>query len=409
MTSQVLLLAGGLGTRLGDTVKARPKPMLPVAGRPFMQYVIEDFRRFGFERFLVLGGYLGSAIRNHFAEHPVHGVALEVLVESEPLGTAGALRLALPRLEETFLLANADSLFGCNVLDLARPPSDPRWLGKLALRVVEEAARFGAVALDGERITGFRERGTHGRGLINGGIYLLRRALAEIVPAGPCSLERDIFPAAAADGRLFGQVLEGPFIDIGVPDALASAEQEVPAMIVRPAVFLDRDGVLNRDTGYVHRPEDFVWTEGAQAAVKRLNDAGYLVIVVTNQAGVARGYYAEESVHALHRFINAALRAAGAHVDAFYYCPHHPDGTVARYARACDSRKPGAGMIARALREWPIDRARSLLIGDKDIDMEAARRAGVPGYQFPGGDLEAFVARLLSEPGSEPARAGGPE
>ncbi|MCZ7660879.1 MAG: HAD family hydrolase [Xanthobacteraceae bacterium] len=180
-------------------------------------------------------------------------------------------------------------------------------------------------------------------------------------------------------------------------------------MIVRPAVFLDRDGVLNRDTGYVHRPEDFVWTEGAQAAVKRLNDAGYLVIVVTNQAGVARGYYAEESVHALHRFINAALRAAGAHVDAFYYCPHHPDGTVARYARACDSRKPGAGMIARALREWPIDRARSLLIGDKDIDMEAARRAGVPGYQFPGGDLEAFVARLLSEPGSEPARAGGPE
>ncbi|PWB64654.1 MAG: D,D-heptose 1,7-bisphosphate phosphatase [Bradyrhizobiaceae bacterium] len=177
---------------------------------------------------------------------------------------------------------------------------------------------------------------------------------------------------------------------------------------LRPAAFLDRDGVLNVDAGYVHRPEDFVWIPGAVAAVRRLNDAGYLVIVVTNQSGVARGLFDEDAVRALHAWIDAQLRAAGAHVDAFYYCPHHPDGTVARYARACDSRKPGAGMIARALREWPIDRARSLLIGDKDIDMEAARRAGVPGYRFPGGDLEAFVARLLSEPGSEPARAGGP-
>ncbi len=171
--------------------------------------------------------------------------------------------------------------------------------------------------------------------------------------------------------------------------------------MTRPAVFLDRDGVLNHDTGYVHRPEDFVWVEGAQAAVKRLNDAGYLVIVVTNQSGVARGYFDEAAVQRLHGWINEQLRPLGAHVDAFYYCPHHPEGVVARYARACDSRKPGAGMILRALREWPIDPGRSLMIGDKDIDLEAARRAGLPGHRFPGGNLDAFVAGVLGR--EEPA------
>jgi D-glycero-D-manno-heptose 1,7-bisphosphate phosphatase len=395
---QVVLLAGGLGTRLGESVKAVPKPLIAVAGKPFMQYVIEDFRRFGFTRFLVLGGYLGAQMHDHFVRHPIDGVTIEVLVETEPLGTGGALRHALPHLDETFLLANADSLFAFNVLDLARPPADPAWLGRLALRWIDQADRFGVVETAGSRVTGFRERGDAGRGLINGGVYLLRRALVERIGPGPGSLERDIFPDVAAEGRLHGQVFEGPFIDIGVPASLAEAERLVPDMTTRPAAFLDRDGVLNLDSGYVHRPEDFIWVDGATAAVKRLNDAGYLVIVVTNQAGVARGYYEEEAVHRLHAFINRELRAEGAHVDAFYYCPHHPEGTVARYATTCESRKPGAGMMLRAMRDWPVDKASSLMIGDKELDLKAAHRAGLPGHLFQGGNLDSFVARLLPEP-----------
>ena len=408
MPDQVVLLAGGLGTRLGESVKTVPKPLITVANKPFMQYVIEDFRRFGFERFLVLGGYLGAQMRDHFARHPIDGVTIEVLVETEPLGTGGALRHALPDLDESFLLANADSLFAFNTLELARPPDDPTWLGRLALRWIDQADRFGVVDVAGARVTGFRERGQAGRGLINGGVYLLRRALVERIGPGPRSLERDVFPEVAAEGRLYGQVFEGPFIDIGVPASLAAAERLVPGMTTRPAAFLDRDGVLNLDSGYVHRPEEFIWVEGAKAAVKRLNDAGYLVIVVTNQAGVARGYYEEDAVHRLHSFINRELRAQGAHVDAFYYCPHHPEGAVARYAMTCESRKPGAGMMLRAMREWPVDRTASLMIGDKDLDLEAARRAGLPGHLFPGGNLDAFVARLLSERAGPSGVVSGP-
>jgi len=168
---------------------------------------------------------------------------------------------------------------------------------------------------------------------------------------------------------------------------------------LKPAAFLDRDGVLNRDQGYVWRREDFHWLPGAQCAVKRLNEAGYLVFVVSNQAGVAHGLYRPEDVEALHRWVNGELGRGGAHIDAFYYCPHHPSEGQGAYRVACDCRKPAPGMLLRAMREWPIDRGLSFMIGDKDIDMAAASAAGVRGLRFNGGDLDALVQSAL---GSRP-------
>ena len=164
---------------------------------------------------------------------------------------------------------------------------------------------------------------------------------------------------------------------------------------LKPAAFLDRDGVLNRDLGYVWRREDFHWLPGAERAVKRLNDAGYLVFVVSNQAGVARGLYRPEDVEVLHRWVNGELGKSGAHIDAFYYCPHHPSEGQGAYRVACDCRKPAPGMLLRAMREWPVDRAASFMIGDKAIDLEAAAAAGVRGLRFAGGDLDALVKSAL--------------
>lgn len=164
----------------------------------------------------------------------------------------------------------------------------------------------------------------------------------------------------------------------------------------RPALFLDRDGVLNEDPGYVHRWEDFRWISGAREAVAAFNRAGWWVFVVTNQSGVGRGYYAEDDVVALHAKMSEELEAAGARIDAFYYCPHHPEAAVEAYRHPDPpDRKPNPGMILRALREHPVDVARSLMVGDKQADMEAARRAGVRGRLFEGGDLMEFLAKEL--------------
>jgi D-glycero-D-manno-heptose 1,7-bisphosphate phosphatase len=167
-------------------------------------------------------------------------------------------------------------------------------------------------------------------------------------------------------------------------------------LLTRPAVFLDRDGVLNVDRGYVHRPDQIEWIPGSREAIKRFNDAGYLVFVVSNQSGVARGYFSEEDVRALHRWMASELQAVGAHVDAFEYCPHHPEGTVARYRRVSGHRKPAPGMVLDCLARWPVNKDESFLIGDKDTDVEAAEAAGIRGYRFPGGNLLDFVDALPS-------------
>lgn len=162
---------------------------------------------------------------------------------------------------------------------------------------------------------------------------------------------------------------------------------------LRPALFLDRDGVLNEDRGYVARWEDFAWIEGAREAVAAFNAAGWLVIVVTNQSGVGRGYYTEEAMHALHTRMADELAQAGGRIDAFYFAPHHPDSASETYRHPDPpDRKPNPGMILRALSDWPIDKARSVLVGDKLSDMEAARRAGIRGLRFKGGDLAKFLA-----------------
>jgi D-glycero-D-manno-heptose 1,7-bisphosphate phosphatase len=160
----------------------------------------------------------------------------------------------------------------------------------------------------------------------------------------------------------------------------------------KPAVFFDRDGVLNVDHGYTYRKQDFEWMAGAIQAIRFFNENNYQVFVITNQSGIARGYYTEEDVMLLHGFMNKELHKKGAHIDAFYYCPHHLDGIVPEYQKACTCRKPAPGMIQRACQAWPVDIEKSFVIGDRFSDIEAAKGAGMRGFLFDGGDnLYEFV------------------
>lgn len=173
------------------------------------------------------------------------------------------------------------------------------------------------------------------------------------------------------------------------------ASFSVPHSALKPAVFLDRDGVLNLDTGYPCHPEELVMIEGAEEALAFLKECGYLLIVVSNQSGVARGLFTEEQVQIFNAALQTKLAARGGAVDEFYYCPCHPEAVIERYRCDHPDRKPGPGMILKAMAAHSIDPARSFLIGDKETDLEAARAAHIKGYLFTSGNLDVFVRSLM--------------
>jgi D-glycero-D-manno-heptose 1,7-bisphosphate phosphatase len=399
---QCAILVGGLGTRLGALTADTPKPMLPVGGRPFLAWLMQEVSRFGIEEVLLLTGHLSERVRDG-----VQAIAatlpkkLRIGFSQEPIraGTGGALFHARDQLAERFLLCNGDSLFDCNLATLlADAAADPpEVVGRMVLRALPDTSRYGVVETDGDRVTAFHARpepGRSGPGRINAGIYVFdRRILDEVTEA--CSLEQDVMPRLAARGALRASIGEGYFIDIGIPEDLARAQEELPRALGRRALFLDRDGVINHDHRWVGTRERFEWMPGAREAVRLATARGWHVFVVTNQSGVARGLYDEAALRALHAWMIGEFRAAGGTIDDLRYCPFHPEGVVPAYRRASDWRKPEPGMILDLMRAWRLDPARCLLVGDQPTDMQAAAAAGIAGYRFTGGDLAAFVGPLL--------------
>ncbi len=392
---QAVILAGGFGTRLGQRAAGLPKAMVPCGGRPFLSWILRELARFGIEEVVLLTGHRGEVIEAalpRLAATLPKSMVLRCVQEATPAGTAGALRQARAHLQPRFLLCNGDSWLDCNLMPLLNGgPASCRML----LHPVADGARFGTVELDGDRVTAFREKDGAGPALINAGLYVMAREIVDGMPTVG-SLEHDVLPGLAASGGLRGTRAEGWFIDIGVPAALDRAQAEVPRRLLRRALFLDRDGVINHDHGWVGTEDRFVFVDGAIETIRAATDRGWHVFVVTNQSGIGRGLYSEAQFAALTAWMIQHVRAHDGTVDDFRYCPFHPDAALPAYRRESDWRKPAPGMILDLMARWEIDPARCLLIGDRMTDVEAGQAAGVPTYLFPGGNLHAFVAPLLA-------------
>lgn len=403
ITRQAVVLVGGKGTRLGELASNCPKPLMPLDEKTvFLDEVLFDIVRHGFDDVVLAAGHLGEQVAARYDQTTFRGAKLRVVIEPAPAGTGGALRGVAHLLGPTFLLANGDTAFDFNLRRLDPIlAANPEVLGILGLRRVADGERYGSVVLEGERVVAFREKAStcgEERVVISGGVGLFRRELVDLIGQLPCSIETEIYPRLASDHRLLGREFDGYFLDIGLPATLGRARQDLASRRQRPAVFFDRDGVINQDAGYTWRVEDLQFIPGAIETIRAVNDMGALAIVVSNQAGIGRGFYSYEDVDRFHAGIQRALAGEGGHIDAFYVCAHHPDASLQDFRHPDHpDRKPNPGMILRALREWPIDAAASLLIGDKDSDIVAAERAHIKAIRFNGGNLYEEVGQSVRD------------
>ena len=399
---QCAVLVGGLGARLGSLTAATPKPLLPCGDRPFLAWLLRELVRFGVTDILLLTGHLSDQMA---AAADAMQAALprpaRITISEEPTraGTGGAVFHARGRLADRFLLCNGDSLLDCNLANLLSPAAtdDDSVTGRMLLRALPDAARYGVVDLQGDRVTAFRERRPrrHAPAPSTRASICSRTECIETLSPN-CSLEADLLPRLAAADSLRGTVADGYFRDIGVPDDFARAQTEIPALLHRRALFLDRDGVLNVDHGHVGTRDRFEWMPGALDAIRLATQAGWHVFVVTNQSGVARGYYDEAAVRDLLDWMADEARRAGGTIDDTRYCPYHEEATVDAYRRAHPWRKPEPGMLLDLIRAWELDPARCVMIGDQPTDIAAAATAGVPAHLFPGGNLLDFVRPILA-------------
>jgi D-glycero-D-manno-heptose 1,7-bisphosphate phosphatase len=381
---------------LGERTRLVPKPLLHVAGRPFLDYILDEVSRYpAIQEILLLAGHQAGQVVDRYEGKRWRNATISVVPEPAQLGTGGALKHAAARLDRQFLLLNGDSFFDFNMMDLAARSAGASGMVRVALKRDHAGDRYGRVLLEQDFIRTFLPAGAQANGPINSGVYCIDRDVLGMIDELPCSLEQSVFPRLAASGELRASLYDGFFIDIGVPADFERAQVELPQRVRRSAVFFDRDGVLNVDKAYVYRIDDFEWIAGAREAVKLCNDLGYLTFVVTNQSGVARGYYSVDEIHQLHDWMDRDLAEIGAHVDEFQYCPYHEEGVVEAWRKASDRRKPEPGMILDCLDSWPARKEGSLLIGDKPHDLQAAAAAGIQGHLFEGGDLLAFIRPLL--------------
>ena len=398
---QCVILVGGMGTRLGALTSATPKPLLIRGGRPFLAWLIREMSRFGVSEILLLTGHLSKEFEKAMPliqSSLPRRLKISISREESQAGTGGAVFRAAKLLKDRFLLCNGDSLFDTNLANLlaASAADNEETIGRLALRRLAAPSRSGVVALEGDCITSFQERPrTKTPSIINAGVYVFDKRIIDWL-SPTCSLESNVLPRLASAGRLKGSVGEGYFRDIGVPSDFSLANSEVYSLLNRNALFLDRDGVVNADHGYVGTKDRFVWVPGALDMFRHATEIGWHVFIVTNQSGVARGFYSEPEMVALLHWMGDNVRRHGGTIDDVRYAHFHPYSKAPPLNANSDWRKPASGMIVDLIRAWKLDPNRCIMIGDQITDLKAAAAAGVSAHRFRGGNLLAFGSPLLS-------------
>ena len=399
---KVVIMAGGRGTRITSVASDIPKPMIKIGDKPVLEHELECLRSQGFTDIIITVSYLGHIIMDYFGDGSKvspstgkpFGVHIEYYFEKEPLGNAGALFKIKEKLTEDFLLLNADALFDVDFNRFVDYHRQHGALVTLFAHANDHPYDSGLLVVDKDNyvqqwLTKEDTRPQYYRNIVNGGLHVFSPKVLDVEINTPkVDLDRQILKPLAGTGKILCYNSPEYAKDMGTPERYYAACADYKSGKIQgknlrnkqKAIFLDRDGTINKYVGYLRTPEQFELLEGVGEAIRKINLSGYLAIVVTNQPVIARGEVTVDGLQEIHNKMETMLGKEGAYLDGVYYCPHHPDkgfaGEVEELKIVCECRKPKAGLLLKVAKDFNIDLSQSWMIGDSENDVLAGRNAG---------------------------------
>lgn len=410
-----VIMAGGKGTRISSLASDIPKPMIKINDKPILEYEIECLRRQGFKDIIITVSHLGQIIMDYFGDGSKFGVRIEYYFEKEPLGNAGALFRIKDKLSEVFLLLNADAIFDVDFNRMIKYHREKDALVTLFTHPNSHPYDSGLIITDKDDrvikwLTKEDERPKWYKNRVNAGIHVINRKVLDVnIDTPKIDLDRQILKPLSGSGKMV--VYDSPEYvkDMGTPERYFKVVEDFKNGIVesknlskkQKAIFLDRDGTLNKYVGFLTDIDELQLIDGVTDAIKKINDSQYLAIVITNQPVVARGEVSFDELDEIHNKLETLLGKDGAYIDAIYYCPHHPhsgyEGEVKELKFDCECRKPKPGLILQAAKDFNIDLSNSFMIGDSESDVLCGNNAGCKSFLINNNNsLNNIIDSILS-------------
>ena len=391
---KLVIMAGGRGTRISELFPDIPKPMIPVCGIPVLEREISSLKEQGFTDIILTVGYKAESIMQHFGDGRKYGVQIEYFVEKEPLGNAGALFRIKDKLTEDFLLLNADAMFNVDFNRFVKFHKAHNGLVTLFTHPNNHPYDSGLIVANKEKkveqwLTKEDKRPKYYQNRVNAGLHVINpEALDLKVTTDKVDLDRQVLKPLCSSGKIYCYDSPEYVKDMGTPERYETVCKDFENGTVearnlknkQKAIFLDRDGTINKYVGFLRNIEQFELLSGVSEAIRKINQSGYLAVVVTNQPVIARGEVTYTELQEIHNKMETILGKDGAYLDGIYFCPHHPDkgfkGEVKELKINCNCRKPNPGLLLQAASDFNINLEQSWMIGDGKNDIQAGKNAG---------------------------------
>tara|TARA_Y100000590_G_scaffold41818_1_gene44588 strand:+ start:22 stop:1209 length:1188 start_codon:yes stop_codon:yes gene_type:complete len=389
----LVILAGGKGSRIKSLLKKKPKPMAIFNKKPFLEYIIQSYSKYHFKNIFVLAGYKSGEIFSKFENKHYNCTSITCLKEKKPMGTAGALNILKKKRINDFILINGDTFLEVNLNKLVKSCSENSY-GSLTLiknKSYKSNKKLVSMGIKNNKII-YQKKNN----FMNGGVYFFKKKILKFIKNKNTSLEDQLLPGLIKKRKISGLVVKNFFLDIGTPKNFNRAKNLLLKNCTKAAAFLDRDGVINYDTGYVHKIKDFKFRPGVITGLKFLRNKNYYVFIVTNQAGIGRGIYNENQFYELQNNLKEKLQKKDIFFDDINFCPYHPDAKIKKYRKITDLRKPGNLMIKQIENKWHIKRKKSFMIGDKISDKICAAKSKLY-FEFAKENFHLQVKKIIKK------------